>query len=143
MRDDVHTRVQHVSLLERGSQCPMQTVLEVELAAPIHDMGKQVTEEGGVRVEERRQVESVFRRDELIEPDLVRRQLRPIGHGEAMLGVRTVIAHALEDHQSSLGPAPTRSCPAAPCGHPDRLPHMDDLTKTTFCSHQVTLRDIL
>ncbi len=99
----MHAGVQHVSLLEGGSQRPMQTVFEIELAVPIHDVGKQVSIERGVRIEQRRQVERVFRRDELIEPDLVGRQLRPIGDGEAMLGVRTVIAHALEDHQSSLG----------------------------------------
>ena len=102
MRYDVHARMQHVSLLQRGSQRPMQAVLEIELAAPVHDMGEQVSVEGGVQVEQGRQVESVLRGDELVESDLVWRQLSPVSDREAMLRVGARVANPLEDHATSL-----------------------------------------
>lgn len=39
------------ALLKCRSQCPMQPVFEIELAAPGHHVGEQVTVEGGVLVQ--------------------------------------------------------------------------------------------
>ena len=56
----VHAGVQDVPLLEGGPQRPVQAVLEVEVAAPLHDVREQVAEERGVLVEERRELQGVL-----------------------------------------------------------------------------------
>lgn len=63
------------SLLQCGAQRPVQPVLEVELAFPLHNVSEQVTVERGVGSQERLEVERPLRRDELVEPDLSGRQL--------------------------------------------------------------------
>ncbi len=66
MRYDVHSRVQHLSLLQCSPQRPMQAVLEIELAVPVDNMGEQVSIEGGVLIKQSRQIEGVLGRGELI-----------------------------------------------------------------------------
>ncbi len=81
----------------------MQTILEIELAAPLDDMREQVTEESRVVVEKCGEVERLLGRDQLVEPDLVWRQLGPVSHLQTVVRVGPRVAHALEDHQPSLG----------------------------------------
>ncbi len=57
-------------LLKRGTQCPVQPVLEVQLAFPLHNMSEQVAVERGVGGQEGLEVERPLSRDEFIEPDL-------------------------------------------------------------------------
>ncbi|CAO0836184.1 hypothetical protein SMICM17S_11048 [Streptomyces microflavus] len=45
-------RVQHLTLLERGPDRPVQPVLQVQIALPLHDVGEQVAVERGVLGEE-------------------------------------------------------------------------------------------
>lgn len=63
---DVHSRVQHLSLLQCSPKRPMQAVLEIELAVPVDNMGEQVSIEGGVLIKQSRQIEGVLGRGELI-----------------------------------------------------------------------------
>ena len=65
--------MQDVPLLQCGAQRPVQAVLEVEVAAPLDDMGEQVAVERGVLGEQRVQVEHPLGGDELVQPDLARR----------------------------------------------------------------------
>lgn len=109
MRHHVYSRVQHVSLLQGSPQCPVQAVLEIELALPVDDMGKEVAIERGVLVEQGREIEGVLGRDELVEPYLMRRKLSPVCDRQAMLGVGPRVVHSFEDHSLSLGHAATSS----------------------------------
>lgn len=88
--------------MQSGAQCAVQAVLEIEVASPFDDMGEQVSEERGVLVEQRRELQGVLGGDQLIEPDLARRQGRPVPRRECMVGVRSPIAHTLEDHAVKL-----------------------------------------
>lgn len=76
-----------MTLLKRGPQGAMQTVLEVQLALEFDHMGEQVAEKGRVLVQQRREVERAFCGDELVEPDLVRRQLSPVAHPEPVVRI--------------------------------------------------------
>ena len=95
--------VQHVALLQGRSQCPMQAVLEVQLAAPLHDVGEQVAVERRVLVEQSGQIERPLRRDQLVEPDLAGWQSGPVAHGRLMVRVGPAVADALEDHAAIIG----------------------------------------
>ena len=73
----VDAGVQDAPLLEGGTEGPVQAVLEVELAAPLHDVGEQVAVERGVLVEQGVEVQGVLGGHQLVEPDLARGQLGP------------------------------------------------------------------
>ena len=88
--------------MQGGAQCAVQAVLEIEVTLPFDDVGEQVSEERGVLVEQRRQLQGVLRGDQLIEPDLARWQGRPVPRRECMVGVRSPITHTLEDHGVKL-----------------------------------------
>src|SRR5918993_5583977 len=104
-----HAGMQHVPLLERCPQRAVQAVLEVELLVPKHDVGEQVAEEGRVLVEQRRELERVLGRDQLVEPHLPRRHRGPLLGAEAVVGVRPTVADPLEDHgPDSRGERDTR-----------------------------------
>ena len=94
--------VQHVALLERRPERPVQAVLEVELAAPLDDVGEQVAVERGVLVEEGGEVEGVLGGDQLVEPHLARRHLGPVAGASARARGRAGLADALEDHGRRL-----------------------------------------
>src|SRR5688572_10184237 len=66
-------------------------------------MREQVTEEGRVLVEQGGQVQGVLGGDQLVEADLVWRQLRPVPLPKAVVWVRPRGAHTFEDHRVSLG----------------------------------------
>ena len=102
-------------LLERHPERAVDAVLEIVLALPPHDMGEEVAEERGLLVEQGGEVQGVLRRDELVEPELLRRDRRPVSRLEAVVGIGTSAADPLEDHRSRIGTAerlPVSTCPA-------------------------------
>ena len=106
-RHRVHARVQDVALLEGSTQGPVQAVLQVVLALPLHDVGEQVAVERRVLVEEGGQLEGVLGGDQLVEADLARRQRGPRLGGQAVVGVGPPLTDALEDHAAIVTSAPT------------------------------------
>lgn len=44
--------MEYTPLLESGAKCPVQPVLEVQVAAPRHHVREQITKERGVLVEQ-------------------------------------------------------------------------------------------
>ncbi|CAM5298676.1 hypothetical protein SBADM41S_02433 [Streptomyces badius] len=82
-------RVQDLALLERGADRPVQTVLQVEVALPLHDVREQVPVERGVLGEEGLQVQLALGGDELVQANRTRRDIRPLAGGfPAVVGVR-------------------------------------------------------
>lgn len=63
------------TLLERGAQRPLEPVLQVELAAPRHDVGEEISVERRVLREEDAQVELGPYGGELVEAHDPRRNL--------------------------------------------------------------------
>ena len=61
-------------------------------------MGEQVAVEGGVLLEQRLEVERALGGDELVQPDLVRGDRRPLLLDVAVVGVRANVPDALENH---------------------------------------------
>ena len=105
-------------LLKCGAQRPMQPVLEVQLAFPLHNVSEQVAVERGVGSQERLEVERPLRRDELVEPDLAWRQLRPLTQACVVFGVRAPVTDSFKDHppqciRSSLGCCEIVGCAVA------------------------------
>src|SRR5690242_17395345 len=77
-------------------------------------MSEQVTEEGGVLVQQGRQLEGVLGGDQLVEAHLSRRHVGPLPRAQTVLGVRPPLADALEDHPVRVaGRAPMALAPAA------------------------------
>jgi hypothetical protein len=98
----MNPRMEDIALLERSPKGTMETVLKVQVAPPLDDMREEVTEERGILIEKRGKVESAFGGDELIEPDLVWRQLSPVAHPEAMVRVGACVPDAFENHSLSV-----------------------------------------
>jgi hypothetical protein len=94
----VHARVQDAALLQRRAQGAVQPVLQVEVAAPRHDVREQVAVEGGVLVAQGVEVQRVLGRHQLVEADLARGQLGPGARRQSVVGVGPADAHPLEDH---------------------------------------------
>ena len=98
----VDAGVQDVALLEGCSQRAVQAVLEVELAVPLDHVGEQVAVEGGVLAEEAVQGQNGRGGEQFVEPDLPRRDLRPVAIAQAVLGVGLAVLDALENHSATL-----------------------------------------
>ena len=94
----VDAGVEDAALLQRRAQRAVQAVLEVEVAAPGHDVGEQVAVERGVLVEQGVELQGVLGGHQLVEPDLARRQVGPGARGQPVVGVGPADAHPLEDH---------------------------------------------
>jgi len=91
--------MQSPTLLKGRSQRPVEPLLEVEDAAPLDDMGKQVSVEGRVVGQQLRQVEGALGGHEVLQAHLARRDVGPIaGRHQPMVGVGPVLAYPLEDH---------------------------------------------
>ena len=88
----------HGSLLEGRAERAMQSVLEVELAAPLDDVGEQVTVERRVVVQQRGEMQRVLGGDQVVDPHLPRGDLRPVARLQPVSGVGTPLTHPLEDH---------------------------------------------
>ena len=101
--DHMDARVQHVPLLKRGAQRAVESVLEVEVAPPSDDVGEQVAEEGRVLVEQGRELKRVLGGHQLVEPQRVRRQGRPVPSAQAVLGIWPPIPNPFENHLAIIG----------------------------------------
>ena len=73
-----HARVQHRALGEGRAQRAVQAVLEVQVAAPLHDVGEQVAEVRRVLGEQRLEVQLALGGDQLFQAHLGRRELAPL-----------------------------------------------------------------
>ncbi len=103
------------SLLQRGAQRPVQPVLQIHVAAPLHYVREEITVEGRVLLKQRFEIQVPLGRDQLVESDLRWCDERPLPLGVPVFGVRTRLTHALEDHRLSLfHPGPRVEV------HPDR-----------------------
>jgi hypothetical protein len=94
-----YTDMQGVALLQGGTQGAVQPVFQVNLASPLDGVRKQVAVEGGVLVEHLVQGQLLLRRDELVEADRPWRDIRPVASGELVVGIRTALAHRLENQK--------------------------------------------
>ena len=109
--------VQGRPLLERGTQGPVQAVLEVQLALPLNDVGEQVAVEGGLLRQQGRQVQVALGGDQLVEPDHPWRDVGPVACGlEPVLRIGTAVSHSPEDHAASLGVTKPGACGQAGFG---------------------------
>ena len=100
--------VEDAALLERGPEGAVETVLEVEVALPLHDVGEEVAVEGGVLVEQGVELEGVLGGHQLVEPHLARGQVGPGARGQPVVGVGPAEAHPLEDHAGDHNDGATR-----------------------------------
>src|SRR5262245_25254880 len=87
----------------------MQAVLQIELATPRDDVCEQVAVERGVLVEQRGEIELDLRGHEVVEPDLLRRERRPVPVGQPVFRVRATVADSLEDHPWQCRQPPNQS----------------------------------
>jgi hypothetical protein len=90
--------MEYCSLLQRGPNGPMQPILKEQFAPPLDHVGEQIAVEGGVLGQQRVQVELALGGDELVEPDLPRRDLGPGAGSAAMVRVRSPLTDAFKDH---------------------------------------------
>src|SRR5690606_14265445 len=86
------------TLLERGAQGPVQSVLQVQGAPPLHHVREQVSVEGGVLREELVQCQLPLGGGELVQPHRPRRDLGPLLHRQPVGRVGSLPQHGLEDH---------------------------------------------
>lgn len=106
--------MENLALLKRGTDRAVQTVLQVEVALPLHDVREQVAVERRILGEEGFEVQVALGGHQLIEADRARRDIRPLpGAFPAVVGIRPPISDALEDHTESL---PGKSLRAQPRG---------------------------
>lgn len=91
------------ALLQGGTQGAVEALLEVEVALPLDDVSEEVAVKGRIFGEKVREVEGALGRDELGQADLSRSDPSPIARRhQPMVGVRPMLADALEDHGCSL-----------------------------------------
>lgn len=117
-------------LLQSSPERAMQTVLEIELTAPGDDMGEEIAVEGGILLEQCFEIEGPFRRDKLIQANLVRSDRCPLLLGVPVVGVGTYVTDTLENHCDTLFTkvAGHRTRPRngfVPAGLPSRLLDME------------------
>ena len=78
---------------------PVQSVFQIHGVLPLHNMRKQISEEGGILSEQGTKVKSALCGDQLIEPNLTGRHSCPVlGCHVSMVGVRASVANSFEDH---------------------------------------------
>ena len=94
--------VQGLTLLQGGAQCAVQTILQVELTAPRHDMCEEIAVEGGILLEQVVEVQGALGRGQLVESHLHRRNLGPLLLGVAMVRVGSPVTNSFEDHIAIL-----------------------------------------
>ena len=70
---------------------------------PLHDVREEVTVEGAVLAEQVVQIEMGLGGDELVDSDLTRGEICPLGQREAVFRIRFAVADRLEDHLISVG----------------------------------------
>ncbi len=90
-----------VALLQGRAQRPVQAVLQVEAAVPLHDVREEIAVEGRVLGEELVQRQLALGGDELVQPQRTRRDLRPLLEREVVLRVGTPVPDRSEDHDGT------------------------------------------
>ncbi len=96
--------MQSPPLLKGGSQRPMESLFEVERAAPFDDVGKEIAVERRIVSEQLGKVKSALGCHQVLKTDLARRDVRPVpGRHQPVVWIRPVLANPLEDHEVSLG----------------------------------------
>ena len=90
--------VDDVPLLQGRPQGPVQAVLEVDLALPLHGVREQVAVEGRILVQQPVQGQLALGGDQLVEAHRARGHVGPVPGGEAVIGVGPAVPHRLEDH---------------------------------------------
>ncbi len=75
-------------LLKSGAQRPVQTIFQIQLAPPGHDVRKQVAVEGRVLLQQCLKIKCSFGRHQLIQPHLVRRDGSPLLLHVPMIWIR-------------------------------------------------------
>lgn len=94
--------MQNHALVKRGTQCPMQSILEIQLLAVFDHVGEQITVIGGIFGKKGVEVQCPLGCDQLVQPNGARGELRPFALGRAVVGVWPSIADTLEDHASAV-----------------------------------------
>lgn len=94
-----------LSLLKGSPQRAMKAVLQIQIAAPGHDVGEKVAIERGILLEQSLEIERPLRRDELVETHLMRRDRGPLLLHVTMVRVWASVADTLKDHCATVGHA--------------------------------------
>lgn len=93
--------MQHLTLLQSRPQRPMETVFEIQLALPLHHVGEEIPEKGGVFIQQGVELESVLGGDQLIKAHWPWRQRSPVPWRQTVVWIGTLVADALEDHAAN------------------------------------------
>jgi len=94
--------MEYSALLQRGPYGAVQAILEEQLAAPLHHMREQIPVEGRVLGKQGVKIQLAPGRDQLIQPNLPWRDLRPTARRTSVVGIRASVPNPLEDHPNSL-----------------------------------------
>ena len=91
-----------VTALERGPQGTLETILQVQIAAPRNNVRKQISEQSRVLSQQCVQVKRTFCRHQLVEAYLMWLDLCPLFQGQVMRRVRAFVSDLLENHKTSI-----------------------------------------
>ena len=106
--------MQDRSLVQCGAQRPVQAVLQVELALPLHHVREQVAVERGVVGEQRVEREFLLRGRQRVHPHLPGRDHRPVARGQAVIGIGAAVTNRFEDQGTDLRSLPREGAPTVP-----------------------------
>lgn len=95
--------VQDLPLVEGGAKRAMQTVFEIQVALPGDDVCEEVAVVRRIFIKQRRQLQRVFGRDQLVQSHGARRDSGPIAGLEAVDGIGARVTYTLEDHIAIIG----------------------------------------
>ena len=87
----------HRTLLQGRAHRAVQAVLEVQVPLPPHHVGEQIAVEGAVLTEQVEQIQLRLGGDEVIEAELLRREFRPLGQRQVVLGIGPGVPDSFED----------------------------------------------
>lgn len=104
-----HPGVHRLPLLQSCPERPVQSILEIQLAAPRDDVGEQVAIKRGILFQECLEIERPLGRDQLIKPHLMRCDGGPLLLHKAMVRVWAGVPDTLEDHVATVGQLGGRS----------------------------------
>src|SRR5664280_854085 len=106
-----HAGMQGWTLLKGCPQGPMQSVFQIQLVLPLHDVSEQIAVEGGLLRQQSCQVKVAFCGDQLIESDHARWDVGPVtGRLQPVRGIGTPVTHSPEDHHPTLGDQAWSGC---------------------------------
>ena len=101
--------MQGLPLLQRSAQSPMKAVLQVQIALVGHDVGEEIAVERGILLKEGFEIQGSLGGDQLVQPDLMRRDRDPLLLREAVVRVGAGVANSLEDHGATLQWGPSEA----------------------------------